>query len=303
MATLTGQGRITAKFNAKLKSCERVNYQDSIFYHPVEDIKSWMLETSDGENNVPNVGLLLDISNLSGFASTRPDDIANALLVFAILLRLQCGHLIHIFQQVVHDDTLDADLRKEDLLSELKRSNLPHPPDILEQFDRERWSFCPAKIEDMCHHTKAYYGGRWILPFCRRQIVGKGGTAAVYGVLVQADIVPENLKNEVLRGYGYADPDFGDVSPPSPFPAFPTIFETNNLASSASSSPSRRTRKRTTMSSTRKEPTSAVSKVFQAWSSTWAGTSLMKRSPPPSFEPHTTSSLSMASRTWMSISR
>jgi hypothetical protein len=214
MATSIGHQQVYAAFQAKLGSCQRVNYKGSVFYHPVEDIRNWLLASN--EQNVSNAGLLLHYSYpASIFALTRPEDISNALLVFAILLKLGCGHLIHVFCQVIHDGALDASFRREDLHNDVRRSMLPHPHDIVDQFERCRWSFCPVKIEDICHNTKAYLGGRWILPFCRRELIGEGGTAFVHGVLLQKDIVPERLQNDLLRGHEYQDPRFGEVSSPA----------------------------------------------------------------------------------------
>lgn len=203
---------IKAAFDSILESCKRKNYREQYFYHPVDTIKTWMLATN-GRNNVPNSAKLLHaVSNPNAFAATGPNEIRNALIVFAILLKLDCGHLIHIFQQHFHDDSLDSPIPTAILTRELEDSNLEYAGDILEQFEQERWAFCPAKIEHMHNHTKAFYGGHWILPFCAREPIGEGGTAHVDRVLLQEDLVPDDVgfKKE-LEGFEYTDKKFGKV--------------------------------------------------------------------------------------------
>lgn len=200
---------IKREFEKILKRCERKNYSGHVFYHPVEDIKGWMLATS-GPNNISNAARLLQaVSNTNSFARTTPNEIKNALILFAILLKLESGGLIHIFQQHFNDDSLGAMLPPV-LSNELESSGLEYPGDILEQFDQERWAFCPAKIEDMHNHTKALYGGHWILPFCKRGPINEGGTARVDRILVQEDLVPKEIR-KALEGYECPDKEFGLV--------------------------------------------------------------------------------------------
>ncbi|KAK4208644.1 hypothetical protein QBC37DRAFT_296262 [Rhypophila decipiens] len=201
---------IKRAFDGILDRCRRKNYKGQHFYHPVDTIKSWMLETT-GRGNVSNSAKLLHaVSNPNAFAATGPNEIKNALILFAILLKLDCGHLIHIFQQHFHDNSLDAVIHRNILNQELEDSNLEYPADILEQFDQERWAFCPAKIEHMHNHTKAFYGGHWILPFCAREAINEGGTAHVDRVLLQQDLVPDDVEfKEELEGYEYVDKKFG----------------------------------------------------------------------------------------------
>lgn len=204
------ESAIRREFDKTLQKCRRKNYRGHDFYHPVDDIKKWMLAVS-GHNNIPNSARLLQaVFTTNIFAATGPNEIRNALILFAILLKLDCGHLIHIFQQHFHDDSLDAVLPAV-LNNELESSGLEYPGDILEQFDQERWAFCPAKIEDMHNHTKALYGGHWILPFCKRERINEGGTATVDKVLVEEDLVPKELKR-ALEGNEFTDKEFGSVS-------------------------------------------------------------------------------------------
>ncbi|KAK0713614.1 hypothetical protein B0T26DRAFT_367389 [Lasiosphaeria miniovina] len=168
-----------------------------------------MSAVKDGEKSSNTARLLEMVDDPSIFSPTSPDQINNALIVFAILLRLNCGNLIHTFKQYIRDDFLDSDLSPY-ILNALKSSGLQFPSDILVQFDKEKWAFCPAKIEDMHDQTKALDQdtARWILPFCKRNNIGKGGTAVVDEVLIQEDLVPDTFK-DMLRGCKYEDKVFG----------------------------------------------------------------------------------------------
>ncbi|KAM7201206.1 hypothetical protein V8F20_004952 [Naviculisporaceae sp. PSN 640] len=203
------EDNIKAAFDARLEKCKRINYRKQFFYH-VDAIKTWMLKAS-GRNNVPNSAKLLHaVSNPNAFAATGPNEIKNALILFAILLKLDCGHLIHIFQQHFHDDSLDSTIPTAILTQELEESNLEYPGDILQQFDEERWAFCPARIEHMHNHTKSFYGGHWILPFCAREPINEGGTAHVDRVLLQEDLVPDDVEfKKELEGFEYIDKKYG----------------------------------------------------------------------------------------------
>jgi len=194
---------ILAAFNAEVDKCKRVNYQKRTFYHPVAQIKEWMLADN-------NLGKLLKSVYRKQFAPHK-EDFRESVIVFAILLRLGYGKWISTFQQYFHDNNLDAPLH-ERLIHSLRDNR-----EVLDGFDEARWAFNPAKIEDMRNHSKAYTGGRWILPFCRREPVGGGGTATVDGVMVPEDLVPDTLKAALLekdpnRGYEFQDKDFGLVS-------------------------------------------------------------------------------------------
>ncbi|KAK4188137.1 hypothetical protein QBC35DRAFT_550433 [Podospora australis] len=98
----------------------------------------------------------------------------------------------------------------EILKGHLRHSNLSYPPDIIERFDQERWAFFPAKLEDIYLHTKYFDGGRWIMPFCRKERAGTGGAAVVDVVLVQKDMVPDILKAK-LKGSELSDKEFGSA--------------------------------------------------------------------------------------------
>ncbi|KAK0708648.1 hypothetical protein B0H67DRAFT_345676 [Lasiosphaeris hirsuta] len=192
---------ILTSFKAHVDKCKRVNYKGRVFYHPVVQIKEWMIADN-------RLGKLLKRVYQQQFTPTTAESISKSVIVFAILLCLGYGRWIDSFQQYFDDNNLDAPL-PEALIVLLKDN-----PEVLNRFDEERWAFNPAKIEDMCNHSKAYTGGRWILPFCRREYVGGGGTATVDGITVPEDLVPDTLKDALLakdpnRGYEFQDKIFG----------------------------------------------------------------------------------------------
>ncbi len=212
---------VEAQFIAKLDGCKRTNYRNQTFYHPVDDIKAWMLaERTRGDGiKASNVGILLSMvySKTDGFDRARPESMHSSLIVFAILLRLGHGHLIHIFQQHIQDNNIGEILSTEHLLHVLRQSGVSSVRRLLVDFDREKWAFTPASLEDIVTRNKTFVGSRWVMPFCKRRSVGEGNIAAVEGVLVQEDLVPGSLKERLSRldpqrGYEFLDEDFGLVS-------------------------------------------------------------------------------------------
>ncbi|KAK5659026.1 hypothetical protein OQA88_1113 [Cercophora sp. LCS_1] len=198
-------GDILVAFKAQVDECKGKNYEGRTFYHPVARIKEWMLKGK-------TLGKLLQAVYQKEFARAQPSNIGNAVIVFAILLSLDCGKWIHVFKQYFDDNNLDKSL--DESLRNSLAAHLEGDSTILDEFDEKRWAFNPAKLEDMCAHAKAYTGGQWILPFCRKEKVGEGGTATVHGVLVPEGLVPDKLKTKLRekdphRGYEFKDRDFG----------------------------------------------------------------------------------------------
>ncbi|KAK4166334.1 hypothetical protein QBC43DRAFT_286785 [Cladorrhinum sp. PSN259] len=200
---------VKIEFDRLLESIRRKNYKGQCFYHPVDDVKSWMV-TSRGANGPSNAAYLLDlVSHPRKFLKTSPEAIRNALIVFAILLRIDCGHLVHIFQHYVLDDFLNAPIPTDRLMSDLHESRLKYPSDVLDRFDEERWAFCAANMQDMYYETKIFEGGRWIMPFCKQEEVKREHGAVVFRALVQKDLV-SNKVQELMEGTcEFFDEDFG----------------------------------------------------------------------------------------------
>jgi hypothetical protein len=82
---------------------------------------------------------------------------------------------------------------------------------IIEDFHKEKWEYCPLSLTlDM---DRNLHGTRVIPPFCSKiKLPDKGGTASIYWVAVQKDLVSDNALALALQDSIYMDPDFGEVS-------------------------------------------------------------------------------------------
>ena len=133
------------------------------------------------------------------------------LLVFSMLLELGYGDLIDIFQKVgiVDKSLASSDYHYGQLRHEFKRYHIPNIGKIIDDVEKNKWSFCPAPIWP--YAQKIFDGGRWVLPFCKRERINeKGGTADLWQVLVQEEFVPPNLR-ATISGSKLRDKTFGWV--------------------------------------------------------------------------------------------
>jgi len=82
---------------------------------------------------------------------------------------------------------------------------------IIEDFHREKWEYCPLNLTmDMDENL---HGTKVIPPFCSKiELPRKGGTASIYWVAVQKDLVSDNALALALQDSLYTDKEFGEVS-------------------------------------------------------------------------------------------
>ncbi|KAI4928941.1 hypothetical protein J4E85_005563 [Alternaria conjuncta] len=135
------------------------------------------------------------------------------LKVFSLLLKQGHGLLLVGFRAAGIDDRTFEDEAKDNdsrLRIELERLSTCSDVDrVIEDFQKERWAYCPPKLEmNMDVHLQ---NTKIIPPFCHKIKLGeKGGTASIYWVTVQKDLISdESLKNAIQETL-YTDKDYGD---------------------------------------------------------------------------------------------
>ncbi|KAK8038980.1 hypothetical protein PG993_007391 [Apiospora rasikravindrae] len=190
------------------------------FYH-TDEIVRWML-FKDGRSGQTNLAALLAAAMDSVHhmrdqpGRLKSSDLGKGdrrcYVVFAILLNLDCGSLIHTFQRFgITDGSLANErLPNLDALKEGLQGAVSDVNRLLSNFDDTRFMFQHV-VMDL--NTSAVYSdrqrGRWISPFCRRQLVNdKGGTAQVWQVSVQEQFVSPELKERLGRSE-FEDYQFG----------------------------------------------------------------------------------------------
>lgn len=141
--------------------------------------------------------------------------------IFALLLRRNRGEFIDIFYRSKTYDT-DLGLRRHqykadhpDLREQLRSYKIqPSEMDkIIEEFETDRWMFCPPLDKLKLHNFNDFDQTKVILPFCRRTPVNdKGGTAKVLWVTIQKDLVTDPGMIQALQSSEIDDKDFGPVS-------------------------------------------------------------------------------------------
>ncbi|RYN24089.1 hypothetical protein AA0112_g9043 [Alternaria arborescens] len=136
----------------------------------------------------------------------------SCLTVFSLLLEQGRHYLINAFHDAgMNDKNLEYETQNSD--SSLRRSlakvaNRGDVDRILEDFQRERWAYCPLKLE--MHMDRYLQSTRIIPPFCRKIKLGeKGGTASIYWVTVQEMLVTDDSLKNAIQDSAYHDEDFG----------------------------------------------------------------------------------------------
>ncbi len=195
-------------------------------FYAIDKLTEWM-ESKDA-SQVTNAGqLLMSLHHKDGSDPFRISSESiltgdhRCVLVFSILLSLDKGDFINCFWTAGYvDSKLDTSLDDYELRRYLSLSGLSDPDNLIDRFERVKWSFCPIKLR--LNMSESFKGGRWILPFCkRRKINEKGGTADLWQVLVQEDLLPEELKNRI-PGSKFDDETYRGVSG-----FFPSVRQVN----------------------------------------------------------------------------
>ncbi|KAG9195926.1 hypothetical protein G6011_01047 [Alternaria panax] len=80
---------------------------------------------------------------------------------------------------------------------------------IVDDFHKEKWEYCPLSLTlDM---DKNLLGTRVILPFCSKiKLPDKGGTASIYWVAVQKDLISDSALAHALKDSLYVDGTYGE---------------------------------------------------------------------------------------------
>ncbi|KAI0888745.1 uncharacterized protein GGS22DRAFT_196622 [Annulohypoxylon maeteangense] len=187
-------------------------------YYRSHEIVKWMLR-QDTTERATNAGLLLtEVYHKSGSVHVPSswkisDGDCRCLIVFAILLELDCGHLIDLFQRYnITDKRLPTREIPDTMLYEndLRKGGIQDTKQFWRSFLDKMWLYYPCVLDYSMRNAFLDPGrGRWIMPFAKRQAVNmKGGTAQVWEVAVQESLVPRKLAMEVGRSE-YEDAELG----------------------------------------------------------------------------------------------
>lgn len=210
---------ILQEFEKKLKHEWKQKGVGEGQYVLTERLKTWMDEKKDGL--ATNCARLLQIAFANHTrsyhqplqASQVCSDIDSCCLVFSILLDIGHPDLLDIFHaSYLFDHHLpSADYYYPELKARLAAASYaPEKIDkIVADFDRNKRSYCIAELKQ---RSDSFHNGKWILPICKKErINNKGGTAAIWQILVKTEVLPLELKKAVP--YAEIDgPDFGLVS-------------------------------------------------------------------------------------------
>jgi hypothetical protein len=139
----------------------------------------------------------------------------SCLTVFSLLVKQDRGHLIDRFHDSDMNDKYLAIVRTDS--DQSLRDNLRHSKHrcevdtILKEFHDEKWTYCPLELG--LHMNRNLHGTRVIPPFCRKIKMGdKGGTASIYWVAVEKDLIRDEGLRLAINDSLYDDPDHGEVS-------------------------------------------------------------------------------------------
>ena len=83
---------------------------------------------------------------------------------------------------------------------------------IIEEFHRDKWAYCPMELTLGMSFNG--HGTKVIPPFCSKiKLPDKGGTASIYWVAVQKDLISDDALACALHDSLYHDDENGEVSP------------------------------------------------------------------------------------------
>jgi hypothetical protein len=140
----------------------------------------------------------------------------SCLRILSLLLKQRRDHLIDRFYEAnMYDNYLPLSENDQNLREQL--TGVVHHEEvetIIDDFHKEKWKYCPLPLAlDM---DRNLYGTRTIPPFCLKiKLPEKGGTASIYWVAVQKDLISDNALALALQDSLYTDEEYGEVSFPA----------------------------------------------------------------------------------------
>jgi hypothetical protein len=196
----------------------------------VDKLEAWMMEPApEDSRNTKAAQLLYEMyDKMKTHSAFQFPTSANSLFsgdtrclrLFAMLLGQGRGHLIDLFRQAKIYD-IDLNLREyhvreghPKLREKLREKGISETDidEIIRTYEEQKWSYCPPLRDFTLHMEADFEGTKIILPFCKRiPVNGKGGTASVYWVLIQEDLLADGKLRDALEKSRYHDEDFGWV--------------------------------------------------------------------------------------------
>ncbi|KAI9767404.1 MAG: hypothetical protein M1839_004508 [Geoglossum umbratile] len=178
-------------------------------YILVGELKEWLRSKQGSDSRIELLlGAAYRDSTGPGFPITSEKVSETCLLVFSILLELDLGNLIHRFSRAnITDARIPLSLLT--LRERLKANAVGLTDDdaerIAQRFNELQWAFCPVRFElDMAINSEKSF----IIPVCKKDEIGKGGTARVWMIMVRAEFVGDKLK-ALVPDSGFDDPTHG----------------------------------------------------------------------------------------------
>jgi hypothetical protein len=184
----------------------------------VDALNAWWRRTLSQEHGTTNLHRLVQELQLGPHrkfpleVNTLFTGEYQCLRVFSLLLKQGLGYLVDRFYQsqmsdiVLHHDGNYEQLR-DNLYDTIPSMNTVQ--NIIKEFHREKWSFCPLELQ--LHMDRPLEGTKIIAPFCHKIKIKDGGTASVYLVTVQKDLIRDERLRAVLQNSLYDDTAFGEV--------------------------------------------------------------------------------------------
>jgi hypothetical protein len=180
----------------------------------VDALCRWLRRTLSESNGTTNLHRLLQELHTGHRKFPLEHDVYftgkyQCLRVFSLLLKNGFGHLVdRFYQSQMSDYTIHHDgsfeLLRENLSDVLPNNEVES---IIQKFRREKWTFCPLELE--LHMDRPLEGTKIIAPFCHKIKLTEGGTASVYLVAVQEDLIRDARLKAVLQDSMYKDSAFG----------------------------------------------------------------------------------------------
>lgn len=173
-------------------------------FYNTRPVIDWMMAVPEHNGSTDkNVNLLLKEvkagTEQKGLLIEPYNSESYSMIVFIILLHLNRGHLIYIFQDAkIIDANLELDFSVYPEFRKKIRRYGGDADQIIRDFERAKWRFFPASFEDI-KIGKVKKEHR--LPFCfLRQVNNEGATARVFEVTVPEAFIKDELK-ERFRNY------------------------------------------------------------------------------------------------------
>lgn len=169
----------------------------------VESLKKWLCESNeDGTGPTRVISILEEVFGKEEAQYESTEGMKKHLLLLVLLIQLEQPRLLRIFRRknITDRSLFQATLSAVEVNKHISSGNISDSQKeknaaFAEEFDRERWRFCPMVFETTADEQEA---DERIVPIIEKEQISKGsGFSTIWAVTMPKEFIAEAIAEEI----------------------------------------------------------------------------------------------------------